>query len=71
MSNWIKWWKDKLLLQIMGTAIGSVGLAFIPAYFLSWGWILSILVAVSGGVIMRKLIIKKLDEVSNEIFKKI
>ena len=62
MSNWIKWWKDKLLLQIMGTAIGSVVLSFIPAYFLSWGWILSILIAVSGGVIMRKLIIKKIND---------
>lgn len=71
MSTWIKWWKDKSILQIIGTAFGAVILAFIPAYFLSWGWILSILIAVFGGITMRKLIIKKLNQIADETFKTI
>jgi uncharacterized membrane-anchored protein len=62
MAEFVKWWKDKLIVAIMLTAVLSVIVAFLFAYFIEWGWILSIITAIAGGITMRKLAIKKINE---------
>lgn len=61
MAEFVKWWKDKLIVAIMLTAVLSVIVAFLFAYFIEWGWILSIITAIAGGITMRKLAIKKIN----------
>ena len=58
MAEFIK--KDKISLLIMLTAILIVVIAFLFAFFLEWGWIISTIVALGGGYLLRFLIIKKL-----------
>ena len=49
----IKWWKNKWAVLLMVVGILSVVIGFLFAYFISWGWILSLVVAVIGGIGMR------------------
>ena len=60
--EFVKWWKNKLVVALMCTAIGSVIIAFLFAYFISWGWILSIVTAIVGGLIMRRIIVKLIEK---------
>ena len=60
--GFIKWWKNRLVVALICTALASVIIAFLFAYFISWGWIISILIALIGGLIMRKLIVKLLEQ---------
>ena len=62
MSNWIKWWKDKTFLTIMVTAIVAVVLACVFARCFAWGWIVSMLLGVIGGLGIRHVVVKKLNE---------
>jgi hypothetical protein len=64
MSTWIKWWKSKFAWTLIIVILAGMGLSFLPAYFLDWGWIISICTGLGTGFIIRKLIIKKLDEIS-------
>lgn len=66
MAEFIKWWKDKMLVLIILTAILSVVIAFLFAFFFEWGWIVSIIIALGGGYLMRRLIIKKLTDTFKE-----
>jgi len=61
----IKWWKDKTFLTILAVALLTMVVAFLLAYFIDWGWVLSIVVACLGGYAIRKVIVKKLDELAN------
>lgn len=70
MSNWIKWWKSKFFLTILGIALATMGVSFILAYFIEWGWMPSIAVALLGGFIIRKVVIKRLDKIAENDLKK-
>ena len=62
MGELIKWWKDKLIVAIVLIAVLSVVIAFLFTYFISWGWIIAIIIAVFTGIIIRKIIIKRLND---------
>lgn len=50
-------------MKLLGIAFGSVALAFGFCVLGEWGWIPAILVTIVGGLWMRKIIIKKLEEI--------
>ena len=54
----IKWWKNKWAVLLMVVGILSVVIGFLFAYFISWGWILSLVVAAIGGIGMRHIALK-------------
>jgi hypothetical protein len=56
----VKWWKNKWAVLLMVVGILTVGIGFLFAYFISWGWILSLAIAIVGGVGMRHLFLKML-----------
>lgn len=62
MSNWIQWWKDKTFLTIMVIAIIAVVLAYVFARFVTWGWVVSLVIGVIGGLGIRHVVVKKLNE---------
>ena len=65
MSNWIKWWKDKTFLKIWGIILLTMGVSFGIVIINPDNTLCvvgSILAACSGGLIIRKIIKKKLDE---------
>lgn len=62
MSEWIKWWKDKTVREVLSIAIGAVVVAALLAYYISWGWILSLVVGASAGIAIRKIIIERIDD---------
>ena len=62
MSTWIKWWKDKTFMTILIIALSTMIIGFLSAYFIDWGWIITIILSAAAGVIMRKIIIKRIDE---------
>lgn len=65
--NWIKWWKDKTFMSVLGIALGTMVLSFLLAYFISWGWIPAIAVALAGGFAIRKVVVRKLDEIADKL----
>ena len=69
MGEFIKWWKDKMSLIIVLTAVLTVVISFLFAYFFDWGWIVSIVMALGGGVLLRHLIVKKLTDTFNKLKK--
>lgn len=66
MANWIKWWESKFAWTIIGLALAAIALSFLPAYFLMApiNGILASLVAIIFGFIIRKVIIKKIGNLS-------
>lgn len=64
MAEWIKWWKDKTILAIYGVVALAMVLSFLTAYYLSnpFNWLLPILICIPCGLVIRKLIVKKLTE---------
>lgn len=66
MSNWIKWWKNKTFMSVLGIALGTMGISFLLAYFIDWGWIPAIMLCIGGGILIRKMVTKKLDKMSEE-----
>ena len=60
MANWVKWLKDKTFLTILGIVAATMLVAFAVAFF-RCGWVLSIVVAVLGGIGIRKVIIKRIN----------
>lgn len=63
----VKWWKNKWAVLIMIVGVLTVGIGFVFAYFISWGWILSLVTAVGGGVTMRVFINKLIDEYAKKL----
>lgn len=61
MAEWIKWWKDKTFLTVLGIVAVTMLASFLIA-FIRCGWVLSIVIACLGGVAVRKVIIKRLDK---------
>ena len=66
MGEFIKWWKDRMTILIILTPILTVIIAFLFAFFFDWGWIVSTVVALGGGYLLRRLIIKKLTDTFKE-----
>lgn len=62
MNEWIKWWKDKTFLTILATCLVAIVLAFVFARYISWGWIVSMLIGVLAGLFIRRVIIKRIEE---------
>lgn len=69
MGDWIKWWKDKTFLIVLSIVLVTMAVSFCVAFF-SCAWWLSVIIACLGGIGIRKVIVKKLDEVSNNNLKK-
>lgn len=57
-TSFVKWWKNKWAVLLMVVGILTVGIGFVFAYFISWGWILTIVVAAIGGIGMRHIAFK-------------
>lgn len=66
MSDWIRWWKDRTFLVCLGIALLSMSVAFVLAYFIEWGWLVSVAVALIGGYFIRRMIYKRLDELCDD-----
>ena len=62
MSEIIKWWKNKRAIILVLTLVLTVVIGFILAYFISWGWILSLIVAVGGGITGGYIIMKMIND---------
>ena len=62
----VKWWKNKWAVLLMVVGILSVVIGFLFAYFISWGWILSLVVAVIGGIGMRHIAFKMIGVYNND-----
>ena len=58
----VKWWKNKWAVLTMVIGILTVVVGFMFAYFISWGWVLSLVIAVAGGFSMRLCINKMITE---------
>lgn len=54
----VKWWKNKWAVLLIVVGVLTVGIGFIFAYFISWGWVLSLVIAIIGGVGMRHTILR-------------
>lgn len=61
--EFVKWWKNKFALLLTIVAIGTVIIAFLFAYFFSWGWIVSLVLAAIGGISMRILMRKLIENI--------
>ena len=57
-TNIVKWWKNKWAVLLMVVGILTVVIGFLFAYFISWGWILSLAIAIVGGIGMRHLFLR-------------
>lgn len=60
--KWIKWWKDKTFLTILAVALLTMVAAFLLAYFIEWGWVLSLMSVFIGAQMIRTIIIKRIEE---------
>ena len=65
-TNIVKWWRNKWAVLLIVVAILSVGIGFLFDYFISWGWILSIVVVAIGGVGMRHIAFKMIGVHNND-----
>lgn len=65
--NLIKWWKSKFFLKVLLVVFLTMIITFLVAYFTNGYWqLLSIPTACLGGFILRKIVIKKLDEIADK-----
>lgn len=65
-SEIVKWWNNKWAVLIMVVGVLTVGVGFLFAYFISWGWILSILTAIGGGIGISMLIDKLITDYAKQ-----
>jgi zinc transporter ZupT len=65
-SEIVKWWNNKWAVLIMVVGVLTVGVGFLFAYFISWGWILSILTAIGGGIGISVLIDKMITDYAKQ-----
>jgi hypothetical protein len=65
-TNIVKWWKNKWAVLLIMVGILSIGIGFVFAHFISWGWILSLLVVAIGGIGMRHIAFKMIGEHNND-----
>ena len=65
-TNIIKWWKNKWAVLLMVVGILTVLIGFLFTYFISWGWILSLVVAAIGGIGMRHIVLRMIGVYNND-----
>lgn len=66
MANFVRWWKDRTFLTILGIVIGAMVIALLLAVTMEYGWIGSIIVATTGGIAIRRIIINKISKWNGE-----
>lgn len=67
MSTWIKWWKDKTYIKIWAIILLSMAVSFGIISINADNWLCiagAVLTPICGGLIIRKMITKKLDEIA-------
>ena len=62
----VKWWKNKWAVLLMVVGILTVGIGFVFAYFISWGWILTLVVTAIGGIGMRHIAFRMIGVYNND-----
>lgn len=62
MAEWVKWWKDRCFLLVLLISFSSMALALLSALLVYWGWILSIVFALAGGVLIRLVIRREIEK---------
>lgn len=62
MAEWVKWWKDRCFLLVLLISFSSMALALLSALLVYWGWILSIVFALTGGVLIRLVIRREIEK---------
>ena len=62
MSNWIKWWKNKTVMNIIYILLTTVISSAISAIFIPWPWnlITVLIICAIGGLSSRSLAFKAL-----------
>ena len=65
-TNIVKWWKNKWVVLLMVVGILTVVIGFLFAYFISWGWILTLVLAVVGGIGMMFISFKIIEMYSGK-----
>lgn len=60
MATWIKWWKDKTFMTVLAIALLTMLFGFLSVYFIEYGWIITIVLTIAGGVSIRKIIINRI-----------
>lgn len=61
----IKWWKNKWAVLMLIIGVLTTGIGFTLAYFISWGWILTLVVTAIGGIGIRHLALKLIGVYDN------
>lgn len=62
--TWFRWWKDSTFMSVLAIAMLTMLIGFLLAYYIEWGWILTIVVTAIGGMSIRKIIIKRFDDLA-------
>ena len=60
MATWIKWWKDKTFMTVLAIALLTMLIGFLSVYFIKYGWIITIVLTIAGGVSIRKIITNRI-----------
>jgi uncharacterized membrane protein YccC len=62
MSNWIKWWKSKTVMNIIYILLTTVISSAISAIFIPWPWnlITVLIICAIGGLSSRSIALKAL-----------
>ncbi len=60
--TWFRWWKDKTFMSVLVIAMLTMFIGFLLAYYIEWGWILTIVVTAIGGMSIRRIIIKRINK---------
>jgi CHASE2 domain-containing sensor protein len=60
MATWIKWWKDKTFMTVLAIALLTMLIGFLSVYFLEYGWIITIVSTVAGGISIRKIVTNRI-----------
>jgi hypothetical protein len=58
----IKWWKNKWVVLAVLCLLFTITIGFVLAYFIDWGWILSLVIAIIGGIATRWTISKAFNK---------
>lgn len=71
MSGLVKWWESPFAWKLFGTTLLIMAISFVFAYFIDWGWIVAVAVALGGGYLLRTMVFNKLDEYYKEMEKRL
>jgi hypothetical protein len=60
MATWIKWWKDKTFMTVLAIALLTMLIGFLSVYFIEYGWIITMVLTIAGGVSIRKIVTNRI-----------